>query len=66
MAPKLIYYGSVALLLFCSQVLGNTYPIDISSDGGYDFLIAIDDNVAESGDILQTIKVSYKSKPGCI
>ena len=66
MAPKLIYYGSVALLLFCSLVLGKRYPIDISSDGGYDFLIAIDDNVAESGDILQTIMVSYKSKPGCI
>ena len=34
-------------------------PIEIGSDGGYDFLLALDENLEEDDKLLQSVKVYF-------
>ena len=54
MAPS-----NICALLFCSSLLFLVdSAIEISHDGGFSFLIAIDEDIAEDEAIIQTIQVS--------
>ena len=51
--------SNICALLFCSSLLFlDGSAIEISNDGGFSFLIAIDEDIAEDEAIIQNIQVS--------
>ena len=52
----------ILIRLSFSMVSGyttNRKPIEIGSDGGYDFLLALDENLEEDDQLLKSVKVYF-------